>query len=257
MERAPTSNEVGDRQAIEILRNHKVLLDRTQSRAIDLLSIPGVADLSLGYRTSLRGMAEAIGTLELCLKKGDVFAPIYHLRMHEYTINEVPSLVIYAIQRYTDESFATVEKPLRHNNMVSERNPILKVHSPQRYKEYQAETKIIETIEKTIEAPLPLLMVASACALAKSQGERQVVMIPYEKQMYVAWHEHDTTLVPNVIDPAAQQLGFVKSTELGSMWLLRGEADDRAITLSRETMKKLSPAVLAASQSVFDGFNQR
>lgn len=244
------------------------LADQITNRQVDLLmENPNCPGLLVSYFSSLRN-SEAIATLNFALRFNKRPHQFFHVRFLEANINQKPSLIILAMQRYTDDSMSPLEKPLYTYTRLVKKNkgesiePILplKTSNPKRYAEYNQTTLQMTKLEKECAEKFPLVALLSTIAYAKARGCQQFFLTTYDNQAEVKRHRRikadfpgvDTFEIPNVYDPTAVAIGM---TQVGNWWKLE-TASSHSLTIPEKQFQALSPTVKGIAQAAFAGFNQ-
>jgi len=259
---------LGLRSVIKDAVDQHVSADQITNRQVDLLmENPNYPGLLVSYFSSLRS-SEAIATLSFALKFNKLPHQFYHVRFLEANINQKPSLIVLAMQRYTDDSMPPLEKPLyTHARLVKKSRgeqiePMLplKTSNPDRYAKYNQTTLQMTKLEKECATKFPFIALLSTIAYGKARGCEQVYLTTYDNQLEVKHHRRiktdfpgvDSFEIPDVYDPTAISLGM---TQVGNWWQLE-TTPCQSLTIPERQYQALSPTVKGIAQAAFAGFNQ-
>lgn len=243
-------------------------LEKLTGKEITIFKAEGLPELVIRYRTSIKGETEGIATIELCLKEDDKVSPIFHTRLLEFPAMGRDSLVVTAMQRYTNEKLDTVEKPFytgRQLGKLSMGEPVvgkepLRVSDPKRYDEYKNETRQIAQLERHIGENMETICLLTAVAFARSKGDRQIISTTYENQYWIRLHKGlgdlDDISVQNNYDPAATRLGFELEATTKNWWILKDDIGGRSPTIDQDHLNDLNAAAIGIAQKTFAGFNE-
>lgn len=257
-------------QAInEFQKNHDKTLSRLKDQEVTLFRASGLPSITARYRESIPN-SESIGTFEICLEERGVVSPVYHVRLMELSVNQKPTLVITAIQRYTDEHLTTVGKPhlYKGKNGTIQGIPSLEDKNPQRYSQYREETRLINKIERALNLEFPEICFLTVLAFAKANGNRQIMLTPYARQLSVCRNKEfeklqatfnkpvDKIRITNIYDPLAERFGLKKDPDFEDWWVLKGNPDDISLTLPESIYQKLNPVLRGIAQNAFSRFSE-
>lgn len=222
------------------------------------------------YRRSLDG-SEAIATLCFGFKYKESGWDVFHARFMECDIKGKPTLVIMALQRYTNSTMTPVNKPYYFTDSLErinkgervERILPLKDKYPEDLNRFRKHTRALEKIERQVGVNFPLIAAIVTLAFAKARGNKQVLMTSFDNQYWVRKHQRNKLIapdydefdIPNNYDPTAVALGMRRYKEYGDWWVLKDESDDYLVTIPQATYNNLPPSLKGIAQVAFDGFN--
>ena len=216
----------------QFTKNHADNLEKLEHNDISLARLDNDGQITAIYKTS-NGLHESIATIQIDFSQNGVSVPAFQARFMELEVNGQPTLVVTALQKYTDEE-ATIAR--------------LKKENPKRLEKLTKDSALLEKVEHKFGFKFETLALLTVLALAKAKGEKQALLVPYEYQLWKQFHENnkDGVVIPNVYDPIAKLVGMRRSSEVNSWWMLRNNGP-----VSVDAGIKVSPLEMASAQNAY------
>ncbi len=236
------------RTAENAASKHEVLLNQISKHEVSILDIPKFPKLTTTFRTSIPGNTEGISTLVTNMDN----RPVLHTRFMRFDNEGKSYFAITGLQRYTDEELSPVATEMESR---LQSKPPLRIAKPQRYKEFQEESLVIDKLEKLVKATLPEIAVATCLALAKACFDNSLLITTYDNQLWVKVHKKDIVPaeIPNVYDSTAEFFGMHRSLKLPTFWEL--PRSENGIGIPKESESRSNAVINSVAEKAFQSYS--